>query len=184
MDTSNLFVACRVYDMETEVEPFVQYDSFARITHEIFVNPKKILVYSKNSRTKFYDFKTGEELRLRNYESSFETESLIEQTLYLSKDPSELMTYRREKYFKDKEKEIAFLIPFDMYIESRLGFVPKNISRFSAKSLVTMLNASESKSFVLSFDKEEAIEQIKRKIYKIKTSRREAREEQSRSVLR
>jgi hypothetical protein len=89
VDTDSLYVACKVYDIETEIEPWEQYASFGKIEHEIVVSPKRRLVVCKNEngKDKYYDLKTGEELYLRDYDSSYESTSTRAQSLYLSDFP-------------------------------------------------------------------------------------------------
>ena len=62
-----LFVASMVYDTPELIEPFVQYETFGQIDHHVVVTPEKRLVISSTGDdgiTKYYDYKTGEEISL------------------------------------------------------------------------------------------------------------------------
>ena len=43
-NTNDLYVACHVYDVETLVEPWVQYETMGVIDHEIIVDPKRVIL--------------------------------------------------------------------------------------------------------------------------------------------
>ena len=88
-DTKKLFVACRVYDFETETEPWVQYESFGKIEHKIFVNPKRVLLLEESveGNNVYIEFNTRRIVHPVIYRSSFESNSTCVQSLYLSDFP-------------------------------------------------------------------------------------------------
>ena len=151
-DTQKLFVACRVYDLEVEIEPWVQYESFGLVEHNIIVDPKRILVRKDENGSIVYS-------------SSFESESSCLTSLCLSSWPLGSLSHLRKEYYEDKKGEIQFLIPFDEFIKAKLGIEIKQITIAQAQAILKLLNLTEGKPFKLSFDEEEAKEQIETRIF-------------------
>ena len=163
-DTQKLFVACRVYDLEVEIEPWVQYESFGLVEHNIIVEPKRILV-RKDENGSIVDCKTDQKLTVKDYSSSFESESSCLTSLCLSSWPLGSLSHLRKEYYEDKKGEIQFLIPFDEFIKAKLGIEIKQITIAQAQTILKLINLTEGKPFKLSFDEEEAKEQIETRIF-------------------
>ena len=166
--TKELFVACRVYDYEIETEPWVQYESFGTIEHHIVIDPKRKLIRKEieNGQEKLIDCKTNKRVYISNFTESFWTESSCTQSVFLSDYPLGPLSDNAKKYFERKTSQIQFLIPLDEYIKERLGIEIKELTIKQALFIINLLNLRETKSFTLSFNNEEAKEQIETLIYK------------------
>lgn len=169
IDTKKLYVACRVYDVETEIEPWIQYESFGKIEHDIYVDPKRILLLEENVDGKrvFVDCKTRRIVTPVEYCSSFESESTCSRSLYLSDFPLGPLSHERVRYFEQKNREVSFIVPFNKYVKDRLGLEFLDLSLSQARAILNFINLGEGKEFKLSYDSEVAEAQIQKKIYHI-----------------
>lgn len=111
------------------------------------------------------DCKTDQKLTVKDYSSSFESESDCFKSLCLSDWPMGCLSNLRRDFFKQKQCEIQFLIPFDEFIKAKLGIEIKQITIAQAQAILKLLNLTEGKPFQLSFDEEEAKEQIETRIF-------------------
>ena len=73
----------------------------------------------------------------------------------------------RNVYLCDKTHEVQFLMTLKDYIKQKTGLEIERLSLRQAKAIIKMLNLSEGKVFELSFDENEAKEQIDTTIYKM-----------------
>ena len=168
IDTNKLYVACRVYDAQRELEPWVQYESFGVLEHKIYVCPKRVLLVQErvNCQDVYIDFNTRRIVTPRNYESSYEGESSCFQSLYLSGYPMGPLTWERRAYFDGKAREVQFVMPFEEYVKDRLGMeLYSEISLSTAKSLLRLINMREGRTFMLSFDPETAQKQLTDRVF-------------------
>ena len=173
INAKDLYVACHVYDVEYEIEPWVQYDSLGKIDHTIIVDPKRVLLVKQevDGKEVYLECKTMQPVIVTDYESSFVSRSSCCQSLYLSGLPLGPLYDDAKRYFQAKYREVQFIIPFSEYCEQRLGYCPEQVSLTRAKATVSVLNATEGKEFKLSHDEEEANKQIERRIYKNKSGK-------------
>jgi len=167
----NLYIAFYVYDHEVETEMFEQYVTFGTIEHRIIINPKKRLIYSKigeNGKETFYDYKTNEQVFEHSYESSFKTNSSAMGSLYCGyisgQFPMPIKGFRDEFISKHKRKlhTVGYFIPFDEYINEKLGINIPLLTPAIIDKLIHLMNIGSSKSFMLSMDKEEAKLQLEK----------------------
>ena len=123
IDTEKLYVACRVYDIETELEPWVQYESFGKIDHKIYVDPKRVLLIDEyvNGEHAYIEYKSRRVVKPVEYDSSYESQSSCGQSLYLSGYPMGPITWQRTAYFDRKGREVQLIVPFNKFIEDHLG---------------------------------------------------------------
>ena len=177
-EVDGLFVATVVYDIEELEETFIQYESFGKINHHVIVTPKKRLIYSvtdKAGTTKFYDYKTDEEVEFYNKESSYKTTASATSTIYhIAMEKPSIIGSRKfaEELRKHDEKinkeRYAYPIPFEIYTESTIG---KAIFCDNPKIASTiLLMIPTSKEMELSFDSEEVKKQLDRHVYHKKTT--------------
>lgn len=170
-DTKKLFVACRVYDVETETEPWVQYESLGKIEHQIIVDPKRVLLLEEwvEGKNYYIDCKTRRIVQPMNYQYSFESHSSCCSTLYLSDYPLGPLSDERRQYFADKSREVSFVMPFNEFIRERLGVEYTEVTLAEATALLRLINMTAGRCFKLSFSPEEAEHQISKKVYKRKS---------------
>lgn len=168
LDTKKLYVACRVYDAQRELEPWVQYESFGVIEHNVYISPKRILLVEErfNGEDVYIDYNTRRIVTPQNYKSSFKGSSSCFQSLYLSGYPMGPLTWERRAYFDGKAREVQFVMPFEDYVEDRLGMeLYSDISPSTAMALLRLINMRERRTFQLSFDPEIAEKQIKDRVF-------------------
>ena len=167
IDTSKLYVACPVYDDTVLIEPWVQYDTFGKEEHNIYVNPKRILVreVEEDGETIIVDCKTSRRLYVVDHRASYESESSCGSSIFLSGWPLGPLYEEGKNYFRYKASQVQFLIPFREYASDRLGLDIERVSIARARAIVGFLNASEGRTFQLSFDPEVAASQIRSRVY-------------------
>lgn len=181
IDYDNLYIAYPVYDHEYETEMYEQYTTMGVIKHHVFVTPKKVLVYSKvdeNGNIKYYNYKTGEEVKECSYESSFETTSSPLESIYccyinrlfVLPIPS-MRQYCNEKY-EQKKKEVGYFIPFSQFMEERFGVSMSSITPAMADKVLKLLNIGAGKPFELSSNQEKAKEQLEVLGYHMQTKKK------------
>ena len=177
IDTSELYVACPVYDNTILIEPWVQYDTTGLEEHHVYVNPKKVLVreVEEDGKKIIVDCKTSRRLFVVNYTSSFESSSSCGSTIYLSGWPLGPLREEADSFFRYKASQIQFLIPFREYASDRLGLDIEQVSMIRARAIVNFLNATEGRTFKLSFDKEKAASQIRRRVFHKKPGKTKVR---------
>ncbi|MBQ4031182.1 MAG: hypothetical protein II625_05455 [Bacilli bacterium] len=164
--TEELLVACRVFDYAEEIEPFVQYETFGLIEHHILIDPKRMLV-RKDEEGSLIDCRNDEVVYVQDYSSSFKTNSSPSGSLILSGYPLGPLSHLRKEYIRNKTHEVQFLMTLKDYIKQKTGLEIERLSLRQAKAIIKMLNLSEGKVFELSFDENEAKEQIDTTIYKM-----------------
>lgn len=164
-----LYVACGVFEDEYEEEVWEQYVTMGSVRHTIFVNPKRVLIYSKTGDdgiVKYYNYKTGEEVTEKNFKSSFYTTSSPTTSLYcahvhgLFNISVESMRKEFDDKFTERVKGVGYFIPFDEYMEDRLGVSIRRPSLLLASKLVSLTNVGCGKTFPLSQDEDKANEQL------------------------
>lgn len=164
-----LYVACGVFEDEYEEEMWEQYETMGSVRHTIFVNPKRVLIYSKtdtDGTIRYYNFKTGEEVTEKSFKSSFYTTSSPTTSLYcahvhgLFKIPFGDMRKEFDDKFTERTKAIGYFIPFDEYMENKLGISIKRPSLLLASKLVSLTNIGCGITFPLSQSEEKAREQL------------------------
>ncbi len=168
-----LFVACQVYDYEVVTEPYEHYETFGEVEHRIIVNPERKLVIKKLGSSEYRNPRTGVCLIEREYTSSFKTDAAGDVGFYNMPICMGPLERNRRAYFKRKQREIQFIIPFKEFVASRLGEKltnallgnRKTISLTIANALIAILNQRELGQFTLSFDPEVAKRQIEVSIY-------------------
>lgn len=181
IDYDKLYIAYPVYDHEDEVEMYEQYTTQGRIEHRVFVTPKKVLVYSKvdeDGNIKYYNYKTGEEVKESSYESSFETTSSPLESIYccyinglfVLPIPS-MRQYCIDKY-KQKKKEVGYFIPFGQFMEERFGVSMSSITPAMADKVLKLFNIGAGKTFELSSNPEKAKEQLEVLGYHMQTKKK------------
>lgn len=167
----NLYIAFPVYDYEVETEMYEQYVTFGTIEHRIIVNPKKKLIYSKideNGKERFYDYKTNKQVFENSYESSFKTKSSPMQSLYCSyingHRPMPIKGFRNQFLSEHNKKlhAVGYFIPFNEYIEKKLGSGISLLTPFIIDKLIYLMNIGSDKPFMLSMDPEEAKVQLEK----------------------
>jgi len=183
-NTENLFVASMLYDYAELVEPFVQYETFGKIDHHVIFTPEKRLVYrveDENGVTKYYDYKTKKEISLYDKRASYSTRAGALSTLTLT-DPRttgiipphsilEMIEHYRENANLNGIR-YGFLVPVDDFIKVRFGNLP-NISPAAFNILLHII--STNKVTELSFNEEEAEEQISSLMYGLSLEKKEKR---------
>ena len=131
INLDNLYVVSPVIINDILIEPFIQYESFGKEHHEITVDPKKVLVVKEDIDGKevYKDAFNGSEVKIVNYESSYESESRNSSTLYstnlqiLSNHPFLPIPLKKEtiNYYKGNNGLYGYPIPFADYIERVFG---------------------------------------------------------------
>ena len=173
-ELDGLFVATMVYDREELIEPYMQYETQGRIDHHVIVTSEKRLVYSvtdETGKTRFYDYKTDEEIDFYEEKSSYITDADPLSTLYhVSKGVrvplTSLETTIDSYHKKSTSLRYGYPQPFSIYTESILG---KPIFCDNPKIASVILNMlPKNKQFELSFDEEESKKQIDKYIYRKK----------------
>ena len=172
----NLFVACPIYEDEFEEEPWVQYESMGSVRHTIVVTPKRVLIYSstdEDGNVKYYNYKTGEEVEEKSFKSSFYTNSSSTTSLYsgyihgIFPLPIPSMRESFLRLHERKLKEVGYFIPFNEYMEDKLGFSCSSISLELASSLVRLTNVGSGRPFELSTSTDTAKMQLEKIGYHI-----------------
>ena len=169
IDTNKLYVACRVYDYETELEPWIQYESFGKVQHDIFISPKRVLVVKeeKDGKDVYFDYKTSKELYVQDYSSSYTTKSTPWTTVWSSGLPT-ILGKRIEEYFDMKEREIQFLVPLSEFLKEKFGVEVDSVSPKLVDFILHVINLTSGKPIHLSTDSSIAEEQIATRILKKK----------------
>lgn len=176
IDTNNLYVACRVFDSENEVESWVQYESQGLINHNVYVYPKRILVFKQKSNDGddvYINVDNFDIMKVTNYTSSFDSHS--DHTFGLYRLPNGTNVNCGIGRVRGKASEIQFLMPFSDFIKERFGFDIGEVTLLQAKALIKLNNMFEDKPFRLSNIQDEAEDQINDIIYqkgRSKTKRR------------
>ena len=170
IDYDNLYVACPVFESELVEEPYVQYETFGKVRHTIFISPKRVLLYSKtdaDGNIKYYRYKTGEEVSETSYNSSFYTQSSPMKNLYsgyihgFTNLPITELRQLCDKMYENKTKAVGYFIPFSEFMEDKFGTSFDSCSPRVASKLVTLANlTTNGKKIILSQDKEIAEEQL------------------------
>ena len=160
-----LFVASSVYHLEVETKPWIQYESFGEIEHRIFVSSRKVLVYGieENGQMKYYLYPSGIEVKETNFDCSYKTESSCFGSIYSSFICGEapipvggIRQMAKEKFKKDTSL-VGYFIPVSDY----LG-VSDRMPIELVHALVRLSNLRKNKkAFPLSFDREEALKQLR-----------------------
>lgn len=177
----NLYVAFPVYDHEVETEMWEQYETFGTVEHRIIISPKKKLIYSKvdeDGKERFYDYKTSEEVVEHTYDTSFETESSPFYSVYctyingLAPLPIAGLREQMKERFYAKQKCVGYFIPFAQYVQEKLGIDVSSLPPAYADKLLRLMNIGAGKSFMLSFNADEAKKQIEKIGYRSETKKK------------
>ena len=181
IDYGNLYVAYPVYDHHEETEMYEQYSTMGVIKHHILVSPKKVLVVSKvdeDGNIKYYNYKTGEEVKEYSYETSFETTSSPLESLYccyvngIFALPFKDMRESFNKKHAELRKRVGYFIPFSQYMEERFGVSMSSITPAMASKILRLLNIGVGDEFELSSDSEKAKEQLAQLGYHMQTKKK------------
>lgn len=165
----NLYVACGVFEDEYEEEMWEQYETVGSVRHTIFINPKRVLIYSKTDEegnVRYYNYQTSEEVDEKCFTSSFYTASSPMRSLYchfvygMWLIPFDDMREGFKRKFVQRTKDVGYFIPFDEYMECKLGISLKHPPLLLASKLVDLTNIGAGKEFPLSQDEKEASEQL------------------------
>ena len=168
LNYDNLFVACGVYEDEVEEEVWKKDETIGLVIHTIFINPKRVLIYSKtdeNGNIRYYNYKNHEEVEEKIFESSFYTPSNATTSLYCGyihrKYPLEIASIRTsfDKILESRLNAVGYFIPFDKYMEKKLG-VSFDVSPSLASKILQLTNITCGKTFALSKNKNLAVQQL------------------------
>ena len=133
--------------------------------HHILVSRKKVLVYSKRDtegNIRYYLYPSGEEIKETNFDCSYETKSSCAGNIYSGYIHGYcfLPVAGLRDLFKEEFKRNMSLYGYFIPVEEYLG-TSDNTPLLIIQALLNLKNITKRNLIHLSFDKEEAKEQLK-----------------------
>lgn len=165
ININDLFVANIVSDDMVEIEPWVQYESFGRVMHNLTVRRKRILVYAKeeDGEVNYYSVKTGKKLHVVTKLYNHETRST-----YFISILAHISRRSERNLFGAYINNIDLIccpVPFNEFAKENIGINGNNVSVNQASRLVTYYNLLMGNGhFELSDDEEESKQIISKKL--------------------
>ena len=188
IDTNNLYVACPIYNIQSEAE-YLDLKKRKNVkesflaNHTIVIDPKKALILKSNNshdtRGEYFNLmkEPYEPIFLYDCSSSYQSKKIwsnfaLSISSVLGQATDELIKYRAERLKRKGAYVFTCLIPFKEYVKQRLNLdIGDAIYRSEALILLKALNIGCGKPFILSYNENEAKEQIQKKVYKKRMSR-------------
>ena len=140
---------------QLETEPFEYHESFGEILHFISITPKKELLYSKTDEkgnVEYYEYFSDKKESIESPTNSYSTRSNYYDHIF-------------QKSLEQKKSHLGYLVPFSEYIFKRIGINITSLNPKFLKILFKMTPPGLKKSFILSFEPEEAKKQLEEIIY-------------------
>ncbi len=164
VNVEELFVACPIVDYIKSTTGLEQCGPQGSENHQIYINPKKILVIKKEN--KYFDAVTGLQVRPYYYKCSYYdyNDYTRDNKIYRDYKMPKHIPYSWRSPKLGYTTSFSYVIPFKEYIKKTLNIDVEDISLIKARILLSISNLSCEKPFKLSYDENVAQEQIREKV--------------------